>query len=77
MTIRTIPYSKTGYFSKLMCDYLAENAPLSDFYGRFPKLESFKGQLEEKQLSFTSDSRRTLVRALQKQYGKTKTSEVI
>ncbi len=75
MTIRTIPYSKTGYFSKLMCDYLAENAPLSDFYGRFPKLESFKEQLEEKQLSFKSASRKILVRALQKQYDNTNASE--
>ena len=61
MTIRTIPYSKTGYFSKLMCDYLAEDVPLNDFYGRFPKLENFKEQLEEKQLSFKSSSRKTLV----------------
>ncbi|MFT5437369.1 MAG: bacillithiol biosynthesis cysteine-adding enzyme BshC [Ulvibacter sp.] len=75
MTIRTIPYSKTGYFSKLMCDYVAENATLDYFYGRFPKLENFKGQLEEKQLLFNYDSRKTLVRALEKQYGNTNTSE--
>jgi hypothetical protein len=55
MTLRTIPYSKTGYFSKLMCDYLAENEQVSNFYGRFPKLESFKEQLEEKQVSFKSE----------------------
>ncbi|MFT4851153.1 MAG: hypothetical protein ACI83B_003717, partial [Sediminicola sp.] len=75
MTIRTIPYSKTGYFSKLMCDYLAENPALSKFYGRFPRLESFKEQLEEKQLSFKPDSRKILVRALQRQYENTNTSE--
>lgn len=75
MTIRTIPYSKTGYFSKLMCDYLAENPSLSKFYGRFPRLESFKEQLEEKQLSFKPDSRKILVRALQRQYENTNTSE--
>ena len=75
MTIRTIPYSKTGYFSKLMCDYLAEDSTLNDFYGRFPKLENFKEQLEEKQLSFKSSSRKTLVKALQKQYENTNTSE--
>ena len=75
MTIRTIPYSKTGYFSKLMCDYLAEDATLNDFYGRFPKLENFKEQLEEKQLLFKSSSRKTLVKALQKQYEDTNTSE--
>ena len=75
MNIRTIPYSKTGYFTKLMCDYLAEKESLIEFYGRFPKLESFKEQLEEKQLSFKPDSRKTLVRALQKQYENTNTSE--
>ena len=75
MTIRTIPYSKTGYFLKLMCDYLAEKEQVSDFYGRFPNLENFKEQLEEKQMSFQSESRKILVRALEKQYEHTHTSE--
>ncbi len=75
MKIRTLPYSKTGYFSKLMCDYLSENDELHDFYGRFPNLESFKEQMEEKKLSFGLESRETLVRALQRQYENTTTSE--
>ena len=75
MTTLSIPYAKTGYFSKLICDYLAEDPLLSDFYGRSPSLENFKEQLEEKQLSFTTDSRKTLVSALQTQYKNTTTSQ--
>ena len=49
MSVKTIPYSETGYFSKLVCDYLAEKPELQSFYHRFPKLENFEKQLEEKQ----------------------------
>ncbi len=28
MSITTIPYPETGYFSKLVCDYLAEKPEL-------------------------------------------------
>jgi bacillithiol biosynthesis cysteine-adding enzyme BshC len=75
MAIHTLPYSKTGYFSKLMCDYLAEEVALKDFYGRFPNLENFSKQLKEKQASFSPKSREVLVSALQEQYEATITSE--
>ena len=39
MSTHKIPYSNTGYFSKLICDYLDENENLSGFYGHFPNLE--------------------------------------
>ncbi|MAL60397.1 MAG: bacillithiol biosynthesis cysteine-adding enzyme BshC [Flavobacteriaceae bacterium] len=63
-----ISYSKTGYFSKLICDYLAQKEELNAFYHRFPNLENFKPQLEEKQLSVRAQSRTTLVHQLKKQY---------
>lgn len=75
MPKQTIPYHKTGYFSKLMCDYLAEDKSLNDFYGRFPNLENFKKQLEEKSRTFTIDSRTVLVEALTYQYKNVATSE--
>ncbi|HAT64826.1 MAG TPA: bacillithiol biosynthesis cysteine-adding enzyme BshC, partial [Flavobacteriaceae bacterium] len=62
-----ISYSKTGYFSKLICDYLAQKEELNAFYHRFPNLENFKPQLEEKQLSVRAQSRTTLVHQLKKQ----------
>ena len=46
-----ISFKKTGYFSSLICDYLDENPELKPFYNRFPKLENFKEQIEEKGLA--------------------------
>lgn len=68
MEVDCIPIAKTGYFSKLICDYLANKEELSDFYNRFPNIENFEKQLKEKSESFTNETRFTLVNALKKQY---------
>lgn len=70
-----IPFKKTGYFSSLICDYLDENPELQPFYNRFPKLENFKQQIEEKGLAFSNQSRTILVESLKKQYQGTSISE--
>ncbi|MGB0950024.1 MAG: bacillithiol biosynthesis cysteine-adding enzyme BshC, partial [Marinirhabdus sp.] len=67
----TIAYAKTGYFSKIVCDYLEGGKALRPFYGRFPELENFKKQLEEKQRSFSQRYRDILVKSLKNQYGGT------
>ncbi|HBY70580.1 MAG TPA: hypothetical protein DEG69_24200, partial [Flavobacteriaceae bacterium] len=41
MPTKTIPYAETGYFSNLICDYLAEKDSLTSFYGNFPKMGNF------------------------------------
>lgn len=78
MPTECIPYNETGYFSTLMCDYLAEKSTLKPFYNRFPKLENFEAQIQEKQQSSLTDvSQRTvLVKALQEQYSKVNASEI-
>jgi len=48
-----ISYQKSGYFSKLMNDYLDEKTNLKALYNRFPKLENFSEQIHEKQNNFT------------------------
>ncbi len=63
-----ISYKDTGYFSSLICDYLDERENLKLFYNRFPNLENFKEQIQEKQLSVRAQSRTTLVSVLEKQY---------
>ncbi|MEL6811737.1 MAG: bacillithiol biosynthesis cysteine-adding enzyme BshC [Bacteroidota bacterium] len=68
MPIQHFPYRETGYFSKLMCDYLDHVEATKPFYHRFPKLSEFKLQLKEKQESFPESLRSTLVRQLEKQY---------
>ncbi|WP_420572432.1 bacillithiol biosynthesis cysteine-adding enzyme BshC [Kordia sp.] len=77
MPTECIPYSETGYFSPLMCDYLTETEALKPFYHRFPKLENFEAQLKEKQESRLTDvsQRAILSNALQVQYSNTKASE--
>ena len=68
MLIKHIPYKNTGYFSSLMVDYLAEKEKLSSFYHRFPSMENFEAQFEEKSRSFTIENRKVLVASLNKQY---------
>ncbi len=63
-----ISFRDTNYFSSLICDYLDENNQIKPFYNRFPKLENFKAQIAEKQTSFSTSSRTTLVSVLNKQY---------
>ncbi|WP_430412391.1 bacillithiol biosynthesis cysteine-adding enzyme BshC [Kordia sp.] len=77
MPTECIAYNETGYFSTLMCDYLAEKSTLQPFYNRFPKLENFEAQIKEKQQSTLTDAsqRSILVKALQGQYANVNTSE--
>ncbi len=64
----TLQFSETGYFSTLVEDYLIEKPDLREFYNRFPKIDNFKAQIEEKQNAFKKDSRTVLVNALKAQY---------
>ena len=69
MPTHSIPYKSTGYFSKLICDYLAEDESIKPFYNRFPNLENFKHQLTEKQRNFTDEKRHLLSKRIMFQYG--------
>ncbi|PHS05617.1 MAG: bacillithiol biosynthesis cysteine-adding enzyme BshC [Kordia sp.] len=70
----SIPFRETNYFSSLICDYLEEHTELKPFYNRFPLLDNFAAQIEEKQ--FSESNRTVLVNTLQKQYKDISTSEV-
>ena len=70
-----IPFRDTNYFSSLICDYLDERQELQPFYNRFPKIENFKNQIEEKETSYNKDSRNVLVSVLKKQYKSVETSK--
>ncbi len=73
-----IPFHNTGYFSSLICDYLDEKKALNPFYNRFPDLQNFKDQIEEKSHSkFVSETHRTvLASVLRKQYQNIEASEL-
>jgi bacillithiol synthase len=63
-----IPFRNTNYFSSLICDYLDEHQELQPFYNRFPKLENFKSQINEKKGSVRAESRTILNEVLKNQY---------
>ncbi|WP_178984656.1 bacillithiol biosynthesis cysteine-adding enzyme BshC [Winogradskyella helgolandensis] len=71
-----IPFRDTNYFSDFICDYLYQKPDLKEFYHRFPNLENFEAQLEEKRLSVLEDSRIVLVNTLKSQYKSIEASEL-
>lgn len=70
-----VSYQKSGYFSKLMNDYLDEKTNLKALYNRFPRLENFSAQIQEKKNNFPFINREILVDSLKKQYQNIETSE--
>jgi bacillithiol synthase len=68
MKVHHIPFQETGYFSKLICDYLDEKTELSDFYGNYPDIKGLKNQLDLKKTTFNTQSRNLLVKVLKQQY---------
>ena len=71
----SIPFKKTGYFSKTICDYLDRDSKIKPFYNNSPNIEGFKEQLTIKKQSFKKQAREVLVEALKKQYLKVTTSK--
>lgn len=70
-----ITYQNSSYFSNLIVDYLNQKEELKPLYNRFPTLENFKHQIEEKKENFSLDRRIVLTNALQNQYKNIETSE--
>ena len=71
-----LPFKDTGYFTNLICDYLDKKSELKPFYNRFPDLENFKSQIEEKKEDFKLESRAVLVDVLKQQYAKIEPLEI-
>ena len=76
MEVACIPFKKTGYFSSLISDYLDENKKLKPLYNRFPKIEEFKAQIEEKSNSYPQTNRKILKQVLQEQYQGVRASKI-
>lgn len=69
-----ISYQDTGYFSKMICDYLSQKDSLSTFYQLFPSIENFEKQINFKK-EFSLSNRKTLSERLLVQYRNTSISE--
>lgn len=75
MPIQFLPYKDTGYFSKLMCDYISQEKSTASFYHRYPNIQNFDAQIEEKHQHFSAEKRNILVRQLKLQHQNTAASE--
>jgi bacillithiol biosynthesis cysteine-adding enzyme BshC len=71
-----ISYQKSGYFSKLIVDYLDEKPEIQSLYHRFPTLENFASQIDEKAKNYSLENRSTLVQSLKNQNTNFPISEV-
>ncbi|WP_281228415.1 bacillithiol biosynthesis cysteine-adding enzyme BshC [Flavobacterium aquiphilum] len=71
-----ISYQTSGYFSKLIHDYLDQKPELKPLYNHFPTLENFEKQIEEKKVNFNDNyKRQTLVNVLKSQYAELNVSK--
>ncbi|SNY99384.1 bacillithiol biosynthesis cysteine-adding enzyme BshC [Flagellimonas pacifica] len=75
MEVDCIPFKETGYFSKLICDYLDQKKELKPFFGHFPDIKNFKVQIAEKEANFPEAHRPILVDVLRTQYKSFEVSE--
>jgi len=75
MKVTQIPFKNTGFFSKTILDYLAQKETIHSFYNNFPDRAGFYNQIEEKDKSFSMQSRLVLVDALKRQYTNFELSE--
>lgn len=69
-----ISYQSSGYFTPLITDYLNQKDTLKPLYNRFPTLENFKAQIEEKKQNYNPAFRNVLADTLQLQYKDINTS---
>jgi len=73
MIKKQLAYQQTGYFSKLMSDYLEADESLKPFYNHYCDIDSFKNIIEERKKS--SINRAVLVDSLTQQYASVEISE--
>jgi len=69
-----ISYQSSGYFTPLINDYLNQHDTLKPLYHRFPTLQNFKLQIEEKQQNYNPEFRSILADTLENQYSSIETS---
>ncbi len=72
-TANYLPYQSTGYFSKIIVDYLSQSPLLKPFYQHKPDLDGIKASIKARQ-SF-ANNRTILVDALKEQYAHIDQSE--
>lgn len=62
-----ITYRDSGCFSTLIMDYLDQKSETIHLYNRFPSIDNFETQMEEKSQNFSMKNRQVLVEVLKRQ----------
>ncbi len=70
-----ITFQNSGYFTDIIVDYLNQSENVKSLYNRFPSLENFKQQIQEKS-TFSASNRAVLVESLSRQYTQIQVSEL-
>ncbi len=66
MLLKTVDLRATRKFGDLFLDYIEGADQLKPFYGRFPRIDNFKAQIEARK--FSAERRKILCQALGYQY---------
>ncbi len=66
MNTYKVCFKETGYFSKLLIDYITQNNSLDCFYGLYPHIANFEKQIERKQ--YHASTRKILHEVISRQY---------
>jgi len=67
-TKQSVTFKNTGYFSKIICDYLEEKESVQNFYNHFPDINGFKKQIALRKGKNNMLDRNLLVQMLRAQY---------
>jgi bacillithiol biosynthesis cysteine-adding enzyme BshC len=68
MRLSKIPLADTKAFTPFFLDYIQQKENLKPFYDQFPSLENFNNSLTKKSNSFSTEKRKVLTEALNRQY---------
>ena len=69
-------YQNSGYFTKIIIDYLDQSEDLKSFYNHFPTIENFATQMSEKSINYDHLNRNIVVDELKIQYQNIKISDL-
>jgi len=70
-----ITFQNSGYFSEIIIDYLKRSESSKKLYNRFPTIENFALQIQEKK-NFNQNNRAVLVKSLLEQYNQIDCSDL-
>lgn len=77
MQLKKFSFADTHAFASFFLDYIEQKESLKSFYHRFPLLDAFPDQMQEKEKSFAPATREVLVSVLKEQYKNLTTHDAV